>query len=155
MVAVPAQVRSVALAIFDRTFAITEVVRWLALLVAAIALFASLSIWMTQRAAELGVLRALGLSGVELGQVLALQTLLLGAMAILLALPLGALIAWILTAELHPRAFGWSFPLHLSLSTIADTLVVALLAVVAGALFPVLTLARTPAVHWLQQARHG
>ena len=155
MVAVPAQVRSVALAIFDRTFAVTQVVRWLALLVAAIALFASLSIWMSQRAAELGVLRALGLSGAELGQVLALQTLLLGTMAILLALPLGALIAWILTAELHPRAFGWSFPLQLSISTIADTLVVALLAVLAGALFPVLTLARTPAVHWLREARHG
>ena len=150
-----ARVRSVSLAIFDRTFAVTGVVRWLALLVASIALFASLSIWMSQRAAELGVLRALGVEARELGAMLALQTLLLGAMAIVLALPLGALIAWILTAELHPRAFGWSFPLQLTGGSIGGTLLAASLAVLAGAALPVWRLTRAPAVRWLREARHG
>ncbi len=150
-----ARVRSVALAIFDRTFAITQVVRWLALLVASIALFASLSIWMSQRAAELGMLRAIGLDARELGAMLALQTLLLGVMAIVLALPLGALIAWILTAELHPRAFGWSFPLHLRGDSIGGTLLAAMLAVLAGAALPVWRLTRAPAVRWLREARDG
>ena len=148
-------IRTVALAIFDRTFVITGVVRLLALIVAAIALFASLSAWLEQRSAELGVLRALGLTGGELGAVLGLQSLLLGLTAIVLALPVGTAIAWVLVAQLQPRAFGWSFPLLLQWQVVAPTFFAALVAVVAGALLPALRLARAPAARWLASARHG
>lgn len=150
-----ARIRKVSLEIFDRTFLITGVVRTLALIVAAIALFSSLTAWIAQRGGELGMLRAMGMTGRELAIVLGMQSLLLGAVAVLMALPVGMLIAWVLVTQLQPRAFGWSFPLVLHWQVIAPTLWAALAAVGAGALVPALTLARAPASRWLGTARHG
>ena len=150
-----ARIRKVSLEIFDRTFLITGVVRTLALIVAAIALFSSLTAWIAQRGGELGMLRAMGMTGRELAIVLGMQSLLLGAVAVLMALPVGMLIAWVLVTQLQPRAFGWSFPLVLHWQVIAPTLWAALAAVGAGALAPALTLARAPASRWLGTARHG
>ena len=150
-----ARIRRVSLDIFDRTFLITDVVRALALIVAATALFSSLTAWLEQRSRELGMLRAMGLTGPELGALLGVQSLSLGVIAIALAVPLGALIAWVLVAQLQPRAFGWSFALVLQWQVIASTAAAALLAVIAGAALPALLLARTPTSRWLGSARHG
>jgi putative ABC transport system permease protein len=100
--------RRTSMEIFDRTFAITGVMRLLCLLVAAIGIYAAFGALQYERGPEIGLLRCLGarrsaIAGVVLG-----QTALLGLCAGLLAWPLGALLGHLLAHVINTISFGWS-----------------------------------------------
>ena len=94
--------------IFDRTFRITEVLRYLSLLVAFIGVFSALMAIQLERRHEYAVLRALGFTGRQLTGLILLQSAMLGLLAGLMALPTGMAMAWVLTDAIQARAFGWS-----------------------------------------------
>lgn len=105
------QLMSVALQIFDRTFAITGALNTLTLGVAGVALFAALMSVHQQRLGQYAQWRALGVNRSEwlliVGCPLAGMILLTG----LLALPLGAVLSALLIYDINVIAFGWSMPL--------------------------------------------
>ncbi|MDH3215852.1 MAG: ABC transporter permease, partial [Candidatus Krumholzibacteria bacterium] len=70
--------RDASIAVFDRTFAITNVLRMLTVLVAFIGVLSALMALQLERARELGVLRALGLTPGQLWWLVNLQTGLMG-----------------------------------------------------------------------------
>jgi len=123
--------REASLEVFDRTFRITDVLRLLALGVAFAGIFGACLMLQEERARELGMLRALGLLPGQLRALVALQTLLLGLAAGLLALPLGVALAELLTTVINRRAFGWT----LALDVTAGPLLGGLLLAVGAALF--------------------
>ena len=123
--------REASLAVFDRTFRITEVLRLLALGVAFVGIVGACLMLQAERVHEFGVLRALGLLPRELRGLVTLQTLLLGLAAGLLALPLGVALAGLLTTVINRRAFGWTLELEV---TVGPLLGGVLLAVVAATL---------------------
>lgn len=133
-----------SLAIFDRTFTITAVLRVLALVVAAAGVLGTLLALALERSREFALLRALGLLPAELLRLLALECGLLGLAAGGLALPLGALCGVILTDVVNHRAFGWSLPLVLPLDALVQTVLLAVLAALAAGLYPAWRLARRP-----------
>ena len=133
-----------SLAIFDRTFTITAVLRVLALVVAAAGVLGTLLALALERGREFAVLRALGLLPGELLRLLAIECGLLGLAAGLLALPLGGLTGLILTDIVNRRAFGWSLPLTLPLDALVQTVLLAVIAALAAGLYPAWRLARTP-----------
>ena len=136
-------IREVSLEIFDRTFRITDVLRLLATVVAFVGVLSALLALQLERARELGVLRAHGMTARELWLLVTAQTGLMGLAAGLLALPLGALFASILTGEINRRSFGWSLPLDLSAAPILETLALAVLAALLAGLLPARRMSRT------------
>lgn len=125
-----------SMAVFDRTFRITGVLRQLALLVAVIGVFSALMAIQLERRREFAVLRALGTTRAQLGFLVVLESALLGLLAGLIAVPAGIAMAWVLTDAVQLRAFGWSMPFHVPLLPLLLTLVSALAAAVAAGLYP-------------------
>ncbi|MDZ4730066.1 MAG: ABC transporter permease [Xanthomonadales bacterium] len=101
-----------ALAVFDRTFTVTQALNALTLLVACIGIFCAISAIHHHRVPQQALLTALGLSRRERATLLLVQWGLLGLFCIVLVWPFGALLAWVLAAVVTPVAFGWSFALQ-------------------------------------------
>ncbi len=125
-----AELRSLSLEIFDRTFVITDVLYWLAVGVAIVGTLAAMLALQMERARELATLRALGITRVQLGGMVALQSGTIGILAGLAAVPLGLLMAVMLIDVINRRAFGWS----MSVTVAADVLWFALLLAAGSAL---------------------
>ena len=123
--------RRETLEIFDRTFAVTSVLRALTLLVALVGVFSALSALGLDARRELATMRAVGMTPRQLAQVLAAQAALLGACAGLLALPLGLALAWAMVEVINRQAFGWTL---LDLTPPVGALLGAVVASVAVAL---------------------
>lgn len=129
-------VRSEAMAIFDRTFAITAALRLLAALVAFIGVLSALMSLQLERAREIGILRAAGMTLGQFRRLTLLETGLMGAVAGLLAMPTGLALALILVYVINVRSFGWTLQLHLEPGYFLQALAVALAAALLAGLYP-------------------
>ncbi|MGI9366763.1 MAG: FtsX-like permease family protein [Rhizobiaceae bacterium] len=105
------QIKAKSIEIFERTFAVTEALNILTLAIAGFAIFTSLLTQATMRLPQLAPLWALGLTRRYLGWLEFLRALLLAGLTMLLAVPLGLLLAWLLLAVVNVEAFGWRLPL--------------------------------------------
>lgn len=99
--------------VFSHTFAATAALNSLTLGVAGVALFISLLTLSQSRLGQLAPLWALGVRRMQLVWLSLGQTLMLSSLTVLLAIPLGLLLAWCLVAVVNVQAFGWRLPLHL------------------------------------------
>ena len=147
----PAEVRAISLAIFERTFAITRVLNWLAAGVAAVGLMSALLSWQLGRTRELALLRVLGLTRSGAAVMIEAQTLFMGAVALLAALPAGVLTAILLVRVINRRAFGWQIDLHLHPAQITGAVALALTAAFAAGLYPAWRTAHAPLVSDLRE----
>jgi putative ABC transport system permease protein len=107
-----ADIRKLSLKIFDRTFAITSAMNALTLIVAAIALLASLLAILQERLPQFAQWRALGVRQYEQLLIIACPILIFVSLVWILAIPLGALLSWILIHKLNIVSFGWSMPMQ-------------------------------------------
>ena len=129
------QIREAAVAVFDRTFVVSHSLAVMALVVAAVGLYAALTSLQAGRSREFRLLSAVGHTRIELWRLALSQTTVLGAAALIAAVPLGLAIAWVLCDFVNPAAFGWSIDLHVDFATIIGPLLLgALAAIAAGAL---------------------
>ncbi|MDA7086635.1 FtsX-like permease family protein [Pseudomonas sp. SA3-5] len=132
--------------VFERTFAATAALNSLTLGVAAVALLISLLTLGQTRLSQLAPLWALGVDRRRLAWLSLGQTLLLAVLTLLLALPLGLLLAWCLVAVINVQAFGWRLPLQVFPGQLLQLLGLALLATLLAAAWPLWQLGRsTPA----------
>jgi putative ABC transport system permease protein len=131
-----ASLRSEALAVFDRTFAITSAMQLLTTLVAFIGVLSALLSLQLDKQRELGVLRSVGLSVRQLWQLVLYESGLLGASAGLLAIPTGFALAVILIYIINRRAFGWTLQLYLEPYPFIEAFAVAVIAALAAAILP-------------------
>jgi putative ABC transport system permease protein len=139
-----ADIRTLSMNIFERTFLITRVLYWLAAGVAAIGLISALLAWELERTRELALLRALGLTPRGLTALIIIQTLFMASAAFVAAVPAGVLTALVLTEVINRRAFGWQIDLHLGAAAFAQALALAVAAALAAALYPAWRGARLP-----------
>jgi putative ABC transport system permease protein len=129
-------VRSNALDIFDRTFAITAALQLLAIAVAFIGVLSALLSLQLERIREFGVLRAVGMTVRELWRLTLLETGLIGLTAGLFAMPVGWVLAWILVYVINRRSFGWTLEMNLEPSYFLQALAVAVGAALLAGLYP-------------------
>jgi len=128
-------VRALALRIFDRTFAITQALTLLALTVAVVGTYNALTALRLQQAPTARLLAAQGMSAGQLRHIGVLRAGTLGGIAVVLALPLGLAMAWVLCTVINPRSFGWMVSLHLPVAGWLPPLLLGMgAAVLAGAL---------------------
>lgn len=108
-----AQVKTMALQVFERTFAVTAALNVLTLGVAGVAILASLLTLADLRLPQLAPVWAMGMTTARLARLELLRALVLAALTFVLALPLGLALAWVLLAVINVEAFGWRLPMHL------------------------------------------
>jgi putative ABC transport system permease protein len=106
-----AELKSIGIAVFDRTFRVTNALNALTLLVASIGVFCAVSAIHHHRIAQQALLASLGVSRRARGAMLLAQWGLLGLLCMALVWPFGTVLAGYLTGVVTPVAFGWSFPL--------------------------------------------
>ena len=135
------EIRTLAMAVFDRSFVVSRSLAVLALVVAAVGLYAALTALQAGRRREFRLLSAIGHSHAQLWRLAMAQTAALGAMALFAALPLGLALAWLLCDFVNPAAFGWSISLHLDFASIAGPLLLGALAVAAAGALPAFRMA--------------
>jgi putative ABC transport system permease protein len=125
-----------SLEIFDRTFAITSALRLLAVIVAFIGVLSALMSLQLERARELGTLRATGMTRPQLWALTLLETGLMGAVAGVLALPVGYALAWILVYIINVRSFGWTLEMDAQPEHFLQALAVAVIAALLAGIYP-------------------
>jgi len=135
--------REASLATFDRTFAVTSVLRMLAVLVAFIGILNALMAMQIERARELAILRANGLTPQQLWRLVISETSIVGLLAGLLALPLGILQALALILVINQRSFGWSMAISIDPGVLLQALTLSVLAALGAGIYPAWRMART------------
>lgn len=128
--------RDNALAVFDRTFAITAALQLLATLVAFIGILSTLMSLQLERMREIGVLRANGMTRRQLWRLSLEETGLVGMAAGILAMPTGFILAVILIYIINLRSFGWTLEMKLAPMEFFQAFVVALAAALLAGLYP-------------------
>ena len=136
--------RQGTLEIFDRTFAITSVLQLLATMIAFVGVLSALMALQLERARELGVMRANGLTPRQLWGVVLGQTGLMGFTAGLLSLPVGLLVAFVLVYVINRRSFGWTLQVNLTPDVFVQAMILALIAALLAGIYPAYRMARTP-----------
>ena len=126
-------IREQAIRIFDRTFAITYALEAIAMLVAILGMAEALLNLVYDRRSELALLRMHGASRGQVRRLVLVQAGLLGVLASLMGLALGAASSQVLLRVIHKQSFGWSLPLHWPLEFLAAVLgATVVVSVVAG-----------------------
>jgi putative ABC transport system permease protein len=131
-----AVLRKDALVVFDRTFAITTAMQFITTIVAFIGVLSSLLALQLEKARELGILRALGLTIAEMRRLTLWETGLLGASAGLLALPVGYILAWILIFIINQRSFGWTLQMQVDPAPFVQAFFLSVAAALLAAIYP-------------------
>lgn len=135
--------REASLEIFDRTFVITGVLRLLAVVVAFIGVLAALMALQLERARELGVLRATGLTPRQVWTLVIAECGLMGTISGVLALPLGGALAAMLIHIINRRSFGWTLDMELPLAILGQAVLLAVVAALSAGLYPAYKLSKT------------
>ncbi len=131
-----------ALEIFDRAFAITTALQLLAILVAFIGILSALLSLQLEHIREFGVMRANGMTPAQLWRFTFLQTGLMGAVAGLLALPIGVVLALVLVVVVNVRSFGWTMQMQLRTEDLAMAFAIAIIAALVAGAYPAWRLSR-------------
>jgi putative ABC transport system permease protein len=130
------ELRRFSLQIFDRTFVITGVLYWLAVGVAIIGILGAMLALQMERARDMAVLRALGMTPAELGGMVTLQTAFIGVLSGLAALPLGLLMGWVLIEVINRRAFGWGMQIVVHSGALTSALALSVCAALVAGIYP-------------------
>ena len=145
-----AALRNDALAVFDRAFAITGALQLLAAIVAFIGVLAALLSLQLERAREMGLMRAVGLTVQQLRGLVFLETGLMGAVAGLLALPTGLALAIVLIFIINRRSFGWTMQLFPDPAVFVQALALAIVAALLAGIYPAIRMGRMAAAEALR-----
>lgn len=135
--------KEVSMKIFDRTFRITSVLRLLSGLVAFIGVLSALMALQLERARELGVLRANGLTPGQVWHLVTSQTGLMGFAAGLLSLPVGLVLAAIMIFVINRRSFGWTIRMEVDPMILVGAMALAWGAALLAGIYPAWKMART------------
>lgn len=118
-VALPAEIRRITLAIFDRTFLITYLMEAVAIVIGLFGVATTFAALASSRRGEFGMLRHLGLTRREIGRLIALEGALTAGSGVLVGLVAGGGIAWILIAVINRQSFHWSMDVSVPVGALA------------------------------------
>ncbi|MEM9399307.1 MAG: FtsX-like permease family protein [Verrucomicrobiota bacterium] len=103
-----AELRSKAMAVFDETFHVTYVLRLLALIIAGVGIFLTMTILVHERRRELGIIRSCGASRLQMLSIMLAEATWVGLVGTLLGIAGGFTLAYILDHVVNQSFFGWS-----------------------------------------------
>jgi putative ABC transport system permease protein len=130
--------------IFAQTFRITSVLRGIAVIVAVIGIFLTLTTLVTERAREIGVLRAIGASRAQLQGVVLVESGLIGALASVLGVAAGLVLSVVLTYVVNKAFFGWTIQFAVPWGSVLLTPLWIVAAALAAGWLPAIRAGRVP-----------
>jgi putative ABC transport system permease protein len=101
--------------LFNRTFRVTESVRWIVFVLALLGLVSTGAQYIWERRRELRIAEVIGVAPKTLMLSLVIETTLISAMATFVGVLAGIGIGWCLTDYINPLVFGWSLVFKVSL----------------------------------------
>jgi putative ABC transport system permease protein len=128
--------RSEALRIFDRTFAITYSLEAVAVLIAIMGVAGALLALVIDRRGELGLLRFLGAAAGQIRKLILVEAGLLGLLATLAGVALGYALSLILIFVINKQSFGWTIRFHWPVAVLLGGLCLVYAATVLAGLYP-------------------
>ena len=132
-----AELRALAEKAFDRTFEVAEHLTVIALLVAVVGLYNALSALALRTRDIHRLLYAAGVSRLSIVGLAMHQNLIIGVIAAVAAMPLGLAIAYVLCAEINPRAFGWSIPFGVDVPALLTPALLGIAAALLAGMIPI------------------
>jgi putative ABC transport system permease protein len=139
--------RSASLEVFDRTFRVTSVLRLLAFIVAFVGVLSALAALQLERARELGLMRAAGLTPGQLWQLVVMQTGLMGLASGIIAVPMGLILSFVMIFVVNKRSFGWTLDMQVGPGVLVQAVGLAVVAALLAGLYPAWRMSKTsPAV---------
>lgn len=136
--------RELSMQIFDRTFAITQVLRVLTFVIAFIGILGALLAIQFERDREFAVLRTCGMTPWGLRALLLSESGLMGTIAGVIAMPLGVTLAAVLIFIINRRSFGWTMDFVLSSQYLVNAVVLGLSAGILAGIYPAWRMAAVP-----------
>lgn len=130
------ELRRETLAIFDRTFAITRTLQVMTTVVAFTGVLSAMMSLQLDKKRQLGILRAVGLTGRQLWTLVFMETGLMGAVAGLFAMPTGCALSLILIYIINRRSFGWTMQMQLAPGPFLQALAIAVGASLLAGVLP-------------------
>ena len=121
---------------FNQTFAVTHILRVIALLVAVIGIALNLTVLVKEREREIGTLRAIGVSRRQVRGLIIWESALVGMMAVLLGTGTGIALSIVLTEVINKAFFGWTIPFQIPWDQLLWTPVWMLPAAILASLWP-------------------
>src|ERR1700675_686623 len=128
--------RTEAVRIFDRTFAITYALEAVAVIVAVMGIAGALIALVIDRRRELGLLRFLGASSGQLRKMILVEAGLLGLLANLAGFVMGYFLSLILVFVINKQSFGWTIRFHWPVAVLLGALTVVYASTVVSGLYP-------------------
>jgi putative ABC transport system permease protein len=107
--------------IFDQTFAVTSVLRAIAVVVAIAGVLLSLTTLVVEREREIGILRSQGASCGQVRGLILSEAAMIGLLSAIVGLLCGASMAMVLTWVINKAFFGWTIELRYPLAVILST----------------------------------
>lgn len=134
--------RDEAIAIFDRTFAITYALETVAVFVAIMGVAGALVSLVIDRRREFGLLRFLGGAAAQIRRVIVFEACLLGLLANIAGLALGVVLSLLLIFVINKQSFGWTIQFHWPVGILLAALSLVYLATIVSAAYPARMAAR-------------
>jgi putative ABC transport system permease protein len=136
------ELRRNAIAVFDRTFAITWALEAVAIIVAMLGAANSLLALVLDRRRELGLLRYLGASTGQLRRMILTEAGLLGVLSAVVGLALGFALSLLLVFVVNKQSFGWTIQFHPPFVLLSGALLLLWCVTVCAGLYPARVAAR-------------
>jgi putative ABC transport system permease protein len=134
--------REAVVDVFNQTFAVTQILRVIAVLVAVIGIALNFTVLVKEREREFGTLRALGVSRQQVCELIVWESVLVGMVAVLLGIITGIALSVVLTEVINKAFFGWTIPLQIPWDQLLWTPVWLLPAAVLASLLPAIQSSR-------------
>jgi putative ABC transport system permease protein len=128
--------RTEAIRIFDRTFAITYALEAVAVIVAVMGIAGALLALVIDRRREIGLLRFLGAAAGQVRKQILVEAGLLGLLANFAGLALGLALSLILIYVINKQSFGWTIRFHWPVAVLLLAVGVVYVATVLAGLYP-------------------
>ena len=136
------RLRTEALKVFDRTFAITYALEAVAVLVAILGMAGALLSLVIDRRRELSVLRFLGASAQQIRRLILCESGLLGLLSTVLGVSVGTLLSLILIFVINKQSFGWTIQFHWPAAMVIPALSLVYIAAILAGIYPASVAAR-------------
>jgi putative ABC transport system permease protein len=128
--------RTEAIRIFDRTFAITYALEAVAVIVAVMGVAGALLALVIDRRREIGLLRFLGAAAGQVSKQILVEAGLLGLLANFAGLALGFALSLVLIYVINKQSFGWTIRFHWPVAVLLGAISVVYVATVLAGLYP-------------------
>jgi ABC-type antimicrobial peptide transport system permease subunit len=109
--------------LFNKTFRVTESVRWIVFSIAMLGLVSTCAQYLWERRREFKTLCVLGVPRGTLFQSIAIEAASVTSAALCLGLLAGITVGWCLTEYINPLVFGWSLTFSLSWAPVVEAFV--------------------------------